>query len=235
MLFYVPPLLPIAGKIENGTYNTNSEDFFSSLDRARIPNLRSLFLFNPDLSLVATLPIAVKVHIIGAFCLVLLLPFTRLVHFLSVPLQYVWRPPQVVVWNQYMLLKLGISMWIVLPVTITLTVVIMGMMQDTFKISLSRQYRSFKNKHNWIMTWLYTMTFGSFIGYSAAFPLLIKIVFGELPDGSANPNAIDPFAYAWLGPLVGSLIRPVGGWLSDKLGGAVVTQWDTVVMIGSTL
>lgn len=135
----------------------------------------------------------------------------------------------------YMLLKLGISMWIVLPVTITLTVVIMGMMQDIFKISLSRQYRIFKNKHNWIMTWLYTMTFGSFIGYSAAFPLLIKIVFGQLPDGSTNPNAINPFAYAWLGPLVGSLIRPVGGWLSDKLGGAVVTQWDTVVMIGSTL
>lgn len=135
----------------------------------------------------------------------------------------------------YLLLKLGMSMWIVLPITITLTVVIMGLMQDTFKISLSRQYRIFRNKHNWIMTWLYTMTFGSFIGYSAAFPLLIKIVFGELPDGSANPNAINPFAYAWLGPLVGSLIRPVGGWLSDKLGGAIVTQWDTVVMIASAL
>ncbi|HAX85518.1 MAG TPA: hypothetical protein DCY91_04430 [Cyanobacteria bacterium UBA11370] len=53
--------------------------------------MRSLFLFNPDLSLVATLPVMVKVHIVGAFCLVLLLPFTRLVHFLSVPLQYVWR------------------------------------------------------------------------------------------------------------------------------------------------
>ncbi len=65
-----------------------------------VPYLRSLFLFNPDLSLIATLPVMVKVHIVGAFCLVLLLPFTRLVHFLSVPLQYVWRPPQVVVWNQ---------------------------------------------------------------------------------------------------------------------------------------
>ena len=135
----------------------------------------------------------------------------------------------------YMLLKVGINMWIVLPVTIALTVVIMGMMQKPFKISLTPQYRIFKNKHNWIMTWLYTMTFGSFIGYSAAFPLLIKIVFGELPDGSINPNAINPFAYAWLGPLVGSLIRPIGGWLSDKLGGANVTHWDTIVMIGSAL
>lgn len=134
----------------------------------------------------------------------------------------------------YMLLKVGITMWIVLPVTIALTVVIMGMIQKPFNISLTPQYRIFKNKHN-IMTWLYTMTFGSFIGYSAAFPLLIKVVFGELPDGTVNPNAINPFAYAWLGPLVGSLIRPIGGWLSDKLGGANVTHWDTIVMIGSAL
>ena len=135
----------------------------------------------------------------------------------------------------YCLLNLEISMWIVLPVTIALTVVIMGMVQRPFKISLSPQYRIFKNKHNWIMTWLYTMTFGSFIGYSAAFPLLIKIVFGELPDGSVNPNAIKEFSYAWLGPLVGSLIRPIGGWLSDKWGGAFVTQWNTVVMIAAIL
>jgi nitrate reductase gamma subunit len=65
-----------------------------------VPYLRSLFLFNPDLSTITTLPLMVKVHIVGAFCLVLLLPFTRLVHFLAVPLQYVWRSPQVVVWNQ---------------------------------------------------------------------------------------------------------------------------------------
>ncbi len=135
----------------------------------------------------------------------------------------------------YMLLVVNINMWIVLPITIALTVVIMGMVQKPFQISLSPQYRIFKNKHNWIMTWLYTMTFGSFIGYSAAFPLLIKVVFGELPDGTVNPNAINPFAYAWLGPLVGSLIRPLGGWLSDKLGGANVTHWDTIVMIGSAL
>ncbi len=135
----------------------------------------------------------------------------------------------------YMLLQVNINMWIVLPITIALTVVIMGMVQRPFHISLSPQFKIFKNKHNWIMTWLYTMTFGSFIGYSAAFPLLIRVVFGDLPDGSANPNAINPFAYAWLGPLVGSLIRPIGGWLSDKWGGANVTHWDTIVMIGSAL
>jgi nitrate reductase gamma subunit len=65
-----------------------------------VPYLRSLFIFNPDLALITTLPIMVKIHIIGAFSLILLLPFTRLVHFLSLPLQYVWRSPQVVVWHQ---------------------------------------------------------------------------------------------------------------------------------------
>jgi NNP family nitrate/nitrite transporter-like MFS transporter len=85
------------------------------------------------------------------------------------------------------------------------------------------------------MTIIYTMTFGSFIGYSASFPKLIQDVFGYLPDGSINPDAPNPFAYAWLGPLVGSLVRPVGGWMSDKLGGARVTHWDTIVMIASAL
>jgi NNP family nitrate/nitrite transporter-like MFS transporter len=85
------------------------------------------------------------------------------------------------------------------------------------------------------MTWLYVMTFGSFIGYSMAFPLLIRIVFGTLPDGAPNPQAPNPFAYAWLGPLVGSLVRPVGGWLSDKWSGAKVTQVSTVVMILAAL
>ena len=57
------------------------------------------------------------------------------------------------------------------------------------KENLRGQFAIFREKHNWVMTWLYTMTFGSFIGYSAAFPKLIQDVFGNLPDGSLNPNA----------------------------------------------
>lgn len=76
----------------------------------------------------------------------------------------------------------------------------------------------------WLMTWLYTMCFGSFIGYSAAFPLLIKTQF----------PGVNPLQYAFLGPLVGALIRPFGGWLSDKVGGARVTFWDIILMIGAT-
>jgi len=88
------------------------------------------------------------------------------------------------------------------------------------KASFSDQAVIFKRKHNWIMCWLYLGTFGSFIGYSAGFPLLIKSQFPQI-------NAL---SYAWLGPLVGALIRPLGGWLSDKLGGARVTFWNFIAM-----
>jgi len=128
------------------------------------------------------------------------------------------------------------KVFVVLVAAVMTTLVLMryATPQGT-KENLRGQFAIFRKKHNWIMTWLYTMTFGSFIGYSAAFPKLIQDVFGTLPDGSLNPNAPNPLHYAWLGPLVGSLIRPVGGWLSDRLGGARVTQWDTVVMIFSAL
>jgi NNP family nitrate/nitrite transporter-like MFS transporter len=129
-----------------------------------------------------------------------------------------------------------LKVFLVLLVAVGITLALMRYLtpKDT-RDNLRGQFAIFGEKHNWVMTWLYTMTFGSFIGYSAAFPKLIQDVFGTLPDGSLNANAPNPMAYAWLGPLVGSLIRPVGGWLSDRLGGARVTQWDTVVMIGSAL
>lgn len=136
----------------------------------------------------------------------------------------------------YLLIGWKWSMWIVLPITIILTLILMKYLSPAkIKTNLTNQFVIFKEKHNWVMTWLYVMTFGSFIGYSAAFPKLIQDVFGYLPDGSPNPNAPNPFAFAWLGPLVGSLIRPLGGWLSDKFGGAKVTQWDTIAMVFAAL
>ncbi len=91
---------------------------------------------------------------------------------------------------------------------------------STAKASFADQSIIFKRKHNWLMCWLYLGTFGSFIGYSAGFPLLIR---SQFPD-------INALQYAWLGPLVGALIRPVGGWFADKLGGARVTFWNFIVM-----
>ncbi len=88
------------------------------------------------------------------------------------------------------------------------------------KASFAEQAVVFKRPHTWWMCWLYLGTFGSFIGYSAGFPLLIKSQF----------PGVNALQYAWLGPLVGALVRPVGGWLSDKLGGARVTFWTFVVM-----
>lgn len=93
------------------------------------------------------------------------------------------------------------------------------------KASFSEQAIIFKRKHNWLMCWLYTGTFGSFIGYSAGFPLLIKTQF---PD-------VNPLDYAFLGPLVGALARVVGGIVADKLGGARVTLWTFVLMIGAVV
>ncbi len=135
----------------------------------------------------------------------------------------------------YLLLGLGWNMWLALPVTIVSTLGFLKLIPGPVAKNLKKQFAIFEAKHNWVMTWLYVMTFGSFIGYSMAFPLLIRVVFGSLPDGSPNPEAPNPFAYAWLGPLVGSLVRPVGGWLSDKFTGARVTHWATATMIVSTL
>jgi NNP family nitrate/nitrite transporter-like MFS transporter len=88
------------------------------------------------------------------------------------------------------------------------------------KASFADQAVIFKRKHNWLMCWLYLGTFGSFIGYSAGFPLLIKSQF----------PGVNALSYAWLGPLVGALARPIGGWLADKLGGAKVTFWNFIAM-----
>jgi NNP family nitrate/nitrite transporter-like MFS transporter len=88
------------------------------------------------------------------------------------------------------------------------------------RASFADQAVIFKRRHNWIMCWLYIGTFGSFIGYSAGFPLLIKTQF----------PTVDPTRYTFLGPMVGALIRPVGGWVSDKLGGARVTFWNFIVI-----
>ena len=90
--------------------------------------------------------------------------------------------------------------------------------------SLKEQMVILKRKQNWVMSYIYIATFGSFIGYSAAFPLLIKTQFPEVT-----------VAVAFLGPLVGSVIRPFGGILSDKVGGAKVTFWVLIAMCVAVL
>ncbi len=128
----------------------------------------------------------------------------------------------------YLLIGLHVSMWIVLPIAVIVTLFLMKFFSPgELKTNLNNQFAIFNNKHTWFMTIIYTMTFGSFIGYAASFPKLIQDVFH---------GTINPFEYAFLGPLVGALIRPFGGWLSDKVGsGSKVTAWSTILQILSAL
>ncbi|MDX2484886.1 MAG: MFS transporter [Pseudodonghicola sp.] len=89
------------------------------------------------------------------------------------------------------------------------------------RASFREQAIIFTRKHNWLMCLLYTGTFGSFIGYSAGFPLLTRLAFPEV-------NAVQ---YVFLGPLVGALSRAGTGWVSDRFGGGRVTFWTFAAMI----
>ena len=91
------------------------------------------------------------------------------------------------------------------------------------KSSFKDQLVVTRRKHTWVMSWIYVGTFGSFIGYSAAFPLLIKTQFPAVT-----------ISIAFLGPLVGSISRPFGGILADRIGGAKVTFWNFVLMAIAT-
>jgi NNP family nitrate/nitrite transporter-like MFS transporter len=97
------------------------------------------------------------------------------------------------------------------------------------RANVQEQLDIFKEKHAFFMTLLYIMTFGSFSGLSATFPLLIKQIYGGFP------GAPDPLAYAFLGPLVGSISRIAAGPVSDKLGGARVTHWSGIGMLACAI
>ncbi|KAB2876175.1 MAG: MFS transporter [Burkholderiaceae bacterium] len=134
-----------------------------------------------------------------------------------------------------------ISMWVAIPLDIVAALTVMrlaafGPMKDAVKA----QFSIFRNKHTWSLTALYIVTFGSFIGFSMALPLSMKVIFGvsHVPDANgvmqhtlANPNAPPVLAYAWIGPFVGAAVRPIGGWISDKWGGSIVTQIISAVMV----
>jgi len=134
-----------------------------------------------------------------------------------------------------------LNMWVALPLIMVGTLFIMKLAAfGDMKGNIAKQFEIFSNKHTWSMTALYIVTFGSFIGFSMALPLSITVIFGvqHVPDASGvmqhtlkNPNAPSALTYAWIGPFVGALIRPVGGWISDKVGGSIVTQIISAVMV----
>lgn len=135
-----------------------------------------------------------------------------------------------------------LNMWVALPLIVVVTVLLMKLAAfGEMKANIGKQYAIFANKHTWSMTALYIVTFGSFIGFSMALPLSITVIFGfqHVLDPATgvwdhalkNPNAPSALTYAWIGPFVGALIRPLGGWISDKVGGSIVTQIISAVMV----
>ncbi len=138
-----------------------------------------------------------------------------------------------------------LKIFVLLLISVVVTLGLMRFLTPTAtRNNLKSQFAIFSNKHNWVMTWLYVMTFGSFIGYANAFPVLIDLVFGQIAVDSSgvplaapipNPNPYNTAYFIWIGAGVGALARPVGGWLADKWGGARVTQWDTWIMVAATV
>jgi len=134
-----------------------------------------------------------------------------------------------------------LNMWLAMPLIIVSTLMVMKLTAfGTMKDNIAAQFAIFRNKHTWSMTVLYIVTFGSFIGFSMALPLSITVIFGisHVPDAAGamqhtlkNPNAPSALTYAWIGPFVGAAVRPIGGWISDKLGGSIVTQVISAVMV----
>ena len=138
-----------------------------------------------------------------------------------------------------------ISMWVAIPLDVILALAVMRIAAfGPMKEGVAKQFAIFRDKHTWSMTALYIVTFGSFIGFSMALPLAITVIFGisHVPDANGilthtikNPNAPSAFTYAWIGPFVGAAVRPVGGWISDKVGGSIVTQIISVVMVVASI
>ena len=138
-----------------------------------------------------------------------------------------------------------ISMWVAIPLDVVAALMIMRLAAfGPMKEAIAKQFAIFRDKHTWSMTALYIVTFGSFIGFSMALPLSITVIFGisHVPDAQGvmqhtlkNPNAPSAFTYAWIGPFVGAAIRPVGGWIADKVGGSIVTQAISAVMVAASI
>ena len=118
-----------------------------------------------------------------------------------------------VVWYVPLLLLLAVACWVWLR-------------SVPVRASFREQLDIFKDKHTWFCTVTYVMTFGSFSGFSAAFPLMIKSLYGGFP------NAPDPLKYAFYGPLIGSASRVLFGFVADKVGGGILTQISGIGLIG---
>lgn len=138
-----------------------------------------------------------------------------------------------------------LNIWVAVLLDIVMALLVMRVAAfGPMKEGVAKQFAIFRNKHTWSLTALYIVTFGSFIGFSMVLPLAITVIFGfqHIPDAAGvmqhtlkNPNAPSALTYAWIGPFVGAAVRPVGGWISDKVGGSIVTQIISAVMVAASV
>lgn len=138
-----------------------------------------------------------------------------------------------------------LNIWVAVLLDIAMALLVMRLAAfGPMKEGVAKQFAIFRNKHTWSLTALYIVTFGSFIGFSMVLPLAITVIFGfqHIPDAAGvmqhtlkNPNAPSALTYAWIGPFVGAAVRPVGGWISDKVGGSIVTQIISAVMVAASV
>jgi NNP family nitrate/nitrite transporter-like MFS transporter len=119
------------------------------------------------------------------------------------------------------------AFWVYVPFLVVLGIACALWLKSVpVRVSFKDQLDIFKNKHTWFCTITYVMTFGSFAGLSAVFPLMIAKIYGKFPD------APDPLTFAFYGPLIGSISRVIFGFVADKTGGAILTQLCGVALIG---
>lgn len=127
----------------------------------------------------------------------------------------IWLQNGVLVWVPFILIGTALAWFLLRSVPV----------RATFR----EQLDIFKDRHTWFMTSLYIMTFGSFSGFSATFPLMIKSAYGGFE------NAPDPLKFAFLGPLVGAASRVLFGPITDKVGGAIVTHYSGLGLMGCAI
>jgi len=133
-----------------------------------------------------------------------------------------WAVPAVIAFDLFGLPAQPGGLWLVNAGLVWLPLIVLASMAAWFGmddlpapgVGMAEQAQLFRHRHSWLISWLYLGSFGSFIGFAAACPLLLRSQFPELQAAQQ---------LAWLGPLLGALARPLGGWLADDFGGARVS------------
>lgn len=123
----------------------------------------------------------------------------------------------------------------ILGLTVFMTLMSLRFLSGSLGLSLDQRYEIFNNKHTWLMSAFSAASLGSFLGFSAALPLTLYLVFGfshaSMDVHTVNVNAPGIFVYVWMAPFIGVLMHPVGGWMAERFGGARITQACILVMM----